>query len=341
MGSNQIQDILTDLAFKRDLNAHDAERAFQIIMSGGATPTQIGAFLMGLRQKGETVTEITAGATVLRHKAHSFTAPANAIDTCGTGGDGKHSFNISTAVAIVSAAAGVPVVKHGNRGITSASGSSDVLHALGLNVMASPEQSQHALEEVGLCFLMAPLYHKAMRHVADVRKELGLRTIFNLLGPLANPARTTRQLLGVYSKDWLLPLAEVLRNLGVQKAWLVHGADGMDELTTTDFSYVVELQEGAIREFSIAPEDAGIERSDASALQGGLPEDNARALQALLSGAHGAYRDIVLLNCAAALIVADKVYSLKAGVQLAADVIDSGAAKRTLAALIEMVKDNP
>ncbi|TAE80904.1 MAG: anthranilate phosphoribosyltransferase [Alphaproteobacteria bacterium] len=333
MGSNHIQDILTELACKRDLSLEMAERAFHIIMSGGATPAQMGAFLMGLRQKGETVIEIAAGVRVLRHKAHCFHAPDDAIDTCGTGGDGKHTYNISTTVAIVVAAAGVPVVKHGNRAVTSASGSSDVLRELGLNIEAAPEQSEQVLRDIGLCFLMAPMYHKAMRHIAPVRQELGLRTIFNLIGPLANPARTKRQLLGVYSRQWLRPLAEVLHYLGTNKAWIVHGHDGMDELTTMEASTIVELHHGSIREWEITPEMFGIERPDPAELTGGLAEVNARALRDVLHGKRGAYRDIVLLNSAAALCVADKVPDMHQGMSMAANIIDSGAAHRLLADL--------
>lgn len=338
MGSNQIQDILTELAHGRDLTAQLAERAFQILLSGGATPAQIGAFLMGLRAKGETVTEITAGAQVLRHKARTFTALEGAIDTCGTGGDGKRSYNISTAVAIVAAACGVPVVKHGNRGVTSASGSSDILTALGVTIDASPEQCQTALEQTQLCFLMAPLYHQTMRHVAPVRQELGLRTIFNLLGPLANPARTRRQLLGVYSRHWLRPMAEVLRELGAEKAWVVHGADGMDELTTTDVSYVAALEDGEITEFEISPGMLDLPLVTEDQLRGGLPEDNARALQGVLSGVSGPYRDIVILNTAAALVVADRCHTLDEAATLAHEAIDSGQARQTLAAFVEATK---
>jgi anthranilate phosphoribosyltransferase len=339
MGSNHIQDILTELAHMRDLSAGEAERAFHIIMTGGATPAQIAAFLMGLRIKGETVVEITAGAEVLRHKALTFTAPEGAIDTCGTGGDGKRSYNISTAVAIVVAACGVAVVKHGNRSVTSASGSSDVLQQLGVNIAASPEVQQRALRETNLCFLMAPLYHHAMRHVASVRQELGLRTIFNLLGPLANPARTRFQLLGVYDRQWLTPMAETLRALGVQRAWVVHGEDGMDELTTTTISYVAALeQDGNIRHFTLNPTDYGIPFAAPEALRGGLPEDNAHALQDVLNGKHGAYRDIVMLNAAAALVVAGKAQDIQQGIAYAAEAVDSGKARSILAQYSEMTR---
>ncbi len=334
MGSNRIQDILTELAHGRDLSGEMAESAFQIIMNGGATPAQTGAFLMGLRRKGETVEEITAAATVLRHKALSFQAPEGAIDTCGTGGDGKRTYNISTTVAIVLAACGVPVVKHGNRGVTSASGSSDILSALGVAVDITPEQSEAVLASTGLCFLYAPLYHQAMRHVVHIRNELGLRTIFNLLGPLANPAGAKRQLLGVYDAKWLMPLAEVLRALGCEKAWLVHGRDGMDEITVCEATDVVALERGEIRAFTIMPEELGMARAQPQDLRGGLPEENAVALQQVLSGKTGAYRDCVILNAAAALMVADKCVSLAQGCEMAGSAIDSGKAKETLCAFI-------
>lgn len=334
--TNAIQDILTELAFRRDLSHEHATRAFHIIMNGGATPAQMGAFLMGLRQKGETVNEITAAAQVLRAKAASLHAPEGTIDTCGTGGDGKHTFNISTAAAIVTAACGVPVAKHGNRSISSASGSADVLRALGVGVDADLATSQHALNTCGLCFMNAPRYHDAMRHIAPVRVELGLRTIFNLLGPLANPARVTRQIIGVYDKKWLLPLAETLHNLGSTHAWVVSGDDGMDELTTTTSTHVCALKNGDIRTFTISPDEVGLTRAKESDLQGGTPETNAEALLDLLKGKPGAYLDIVLLNSAAALMIADKVQSLQEGIQLARDIIKDGAAWNKLQQLISI-----
>jgi anthranilate phosphoribosyltransferase len=338
MGSNEIQNILTELAHHRDLSAEAAQHAFQIIMNGGATPAQMGAFLMGLRQKGETVTEITAGAQILRHKVQTFAAPDNAIDTCGTGGDGKRTFNISTTVAIVLASCGVPVVKHGNRGVTSASGSSDILKALGVVIDAPADISQYALKETNLCFLMAPLYHKAMRHIAPIRQELGLRTIFNLLGPLANPAGTKKQLLGVYDKKWARPLAETLRNLGATHAWVVHGDDGMDEITTTTTSHIVTLHQGKIREFTLDPHDYGISYASEASLAGGLPEENATALHDILSGKWNAYADIVMLNAAAALTMAESCEDMHEGCAIARQVMENGSAKRTLAAFIEATK---
>ncbi len=334
--SNTIQDILTELAFKRDLPEEIATHAFQIIMNGGATPAQMGAFLMGLRQKGETVTEITAGARVLRAKAATLDAPENAIDTCGTGGDGKQTYNISTAVAIVTAACGIPVAKHGNRSITSASGSADVLRALGVGVDIDLTTSQHALEQCGLCFMNAPRYHAAMRHIAPVRVELGLRTIFNLLGPLANPAGVKRQVVGVYDKKWLMPLAETLRNLGSIHAWIVCGADGMDELTTTSATFICELKEGKIRELTITPEEVGLARVHEEALRGGDPETNADAMRDVLQGTPSAYLDIVLLNTAAALIVAGNVTSLEDGIALAHKAVTSGTAWEKLQQFIKL-----
>jgi anthranilate phosphoribosyltransferase len=335
MGTSEIQDILTELAHRRDLSAEMAMRAFQVIMSGGATQAQIAAFLMGLRIKGETVPEILAGATVLRQKAATFQAPEGAIDTCGTGGDGSRTLNISTAVAIVVAACGVSVAKHGNRGVTSASGSADVLEALDVNTRLSPEASEQLLQSCGLCFLMAPLYHKAVRHVAPVRQELGLRTIFNLLGPLANPTGVRRQLIGVYDAKWLEPTAEVLRDLGAEKAWVVHGRDGMDEITTTTLTDIAALEHGEIRRFTLDPAEYGLVCDAPEALRGQDPEYNARALRMLLGGEKSAYRDIVLLNSAAALCVADAAENIPSGLARSAEAIDSGAARQLLAGFVE------
>jgi anthranilate phosphoribosyltransferase len=338
MGTNEIQDVLTELAKGRDLSTEMAERAFQIIMSGGATPAQIAAFLMGLRIKGETVAEIAAGAHVLRLKAATIQAPDGTIDTCGTGGDGSRTLNISTAVAIVVAACGVPVAKHGNRGVTSASGSSDVLEALGVNIRIEPEASERALRECGLCFLMAPLYHKAVRHVSPVRQELGLRTIFNLLGPLANPAGVKRQLMGVYDTHWLEPMAQVLHSLGAEKAWVVHGGDGMDEITLATTTEVAALENGEIRRFVIDPADYGFEYSTKKDIAGQDSEYNAVQLQKLLGGVKGPYRDIVLLNSAAALCVADAVQDISEGLEMASEALDSGQARYRLAQLVEFTR---
>ena len=318
------------LAERKNLAAELAERVFQIIMNGGATPAQIAAILMGLRIKGETVEEITAGAKVLRAKAANIKAPAGAIDTCGTGGDGRHSYNISTTAAIVLAACGVPVAKHGNRSVSSKSGSADVLEALGIKINADIPVLEKCLKEVGIAFLMAPKFHTAMRHVAPVRQELGLRTIFNILGPLSNPAQPDFQLLGVYSKELLEPMARVLQSLGVKAAWVVHGADGLDELTLTGKTYVVELKNGAIRPFEITPEDAGLPTAMLEDIKGGDAQANAKALEHALSGMESAYKNAVLYNAAAALLIAGKAADIKDGVALARAQIDSGNAFRVL-----------
>lgn len=333
MMGNTIQKYIEKAVQGQNLTREEASQAFQIIMNGGATPAQMAAFLVALRMKGETVDEITAGATVMRTKAVPFSAPEDAVDTCGTGGDAKGTLNVSTAVAIVVAACGVPVVKHGNRSVSSSSGSSDVLSAIGVNVNAPFEVLAESLECCNLTFLMAPRFHTAMRHVAPIRSELGLRTIFNLLGPLSNPAQPTRQIIGVYDKAWLRPIAEVLRELGSQHAWVVHGGDGLDELTITDESFIAELKDGEIREFSITPENVGLPRRKMEDILGKDPEYNARELSRLLSGNASAYREIVLLNAAAVLIVAGKVDTLEAGIHFAAEAIDSRKAKETLASL--------
>ncbi|MGB1539783.1 MAG: anthranilate phosphoribosyltransferase, partial [Rickettsiales bacterium] len=270
---NTIQTHIDALVEGRDLLPAEAENAFQIIMNGGATPAQMAAFLVALRMKGETAEEICAGATVLRAKAKPFNAPQGAIDTCGTGGDAKGTLNVSTAVAIVVAACGVPVVKHGNRSVSSKSGSSDVLTELGVKIDAEIPVMEEALKRGNLCFLMAPMFHQAMRHVAPVRKELGMRTVFNLLGPLSNPARPKRQVLGVYDAKWLVPMAETLGKLGAERAWIVHGSDGMDELTTTGSSQIAELKiDGSVRRFEVSPEDFGMQTVSLKALEGRGPD---------------------------------------------------------------------
>ncbi len=336
MSVNVIQDILKLLADGANLPHERAVRAFQIIMNGGATPAQMGAFLMGLRMKGETVEEIAAGAEVLRVKAPKVAAPEGAIDVCGTGGDGMKTLNISTAVAFVVAACGVPVAKHGNRGISSASGSADVLAALGVNINAPVPVIERCMRELNLGFMMAPQFHAAMRHVAPVRQELELRTVFNLLGPLANPAQPPYQMVGVFARAWVVPVAQVLKTLGLKRAWVVHGSDGMDELTLSGTSYVAELVEGAIHGFEIRPEDAGLPPASAEAIRGGDATQNAKAMQELLLGMQSAYRNAVLLNAAAALIIAGKAGSLSEGVSMAADGIDSGRAYAILQKLMVM-----
>ncbi len=332
-GSDQMRPIIEQLASGGWLTPMEAERAFEAIMNGQASHAQMGAFLMGLRVRGETVSEITAGAKVLRAKAVRVDAPHGVIDTCGTGGDAKGTYNISTAVAIVLAGAGAKVAKHGNRKASSQSGAADVLEYLGVRLHVAPETVTQAIEQAGIGFLMAPLHHSAMTHVAAVRKDLGVRTVFNLLGPLSNPAGAKRQLLGVYDSRWLTPFAEVLRNLGSDRVWVVHGMDGLDELTITGPSRVAALQNGSIETFEIVPEDAGLLRAPLDAIKGGDPAHNAEALNALLNGEPGAYRDVVVLNAAAGLIVADIVSDLKDGAELAAEVIDSGRARAALGRL--------
>lgn len=328
--------ILARVATGASLGRSEAEAAFEIMMSGEATPAQIGAFLMGLRVRGETVDEITGAATVMRAKAVRVEAPAGTIDTCGTGGDASGTYNVSTAAAIVVAACGVPVAKHGNRAASSKSGSSDVLAALGVNIDADMALVARSLADAGICFLMAPRHHGAMRHVAGARVELGTRTIFNILGPLSNPAGAKRQLLGVFSRQWLEPMAEVLGNLGSSRAWLVHGSDGLDELTTTGPSWVAELRDGTVRTFEVNPEDAGLPLCRAEDLKGGDAAANGAAMRAMLRGAPGAYRDIVLLNSAAALVVAERAADLREGVEIARAAVDGGAAEATLDRLVSI-----
>jgi len=325
----------------RPLQADEAEAAFGIIMSGEATPSQIGGLLMALRVRGETVEEITGAARAMRAKMLPIDAPGDAIDLCGTGGDGTATYNISTASQFVVAAEGVPVAKHGNRALSSKSGAADVLTALGVNLDCDMALVEKSLREAGTCFMMAPRHHSAMRHVGPTRVELGTRTIFNLLGPLSNPARVRRQLLGVFSPDWVEPLAHVLKDLGHEKAWVVHGADGMDEVSTTGASLVAELKDGQVTTFEVTPEDAGLPRASLADLKGGDAEQNAAALRQLLEGAPGPYRDIVVLTSAAALVVADKAGSLAQGAELAAAAIDSGAAKARLEALIAITNEEP
>jgi len=321
------------------LNQHESAEAFELIMSGGATDAQIGALLLGMRVRGETVDEIAGAARVLRAKALAVRAPEGAIDTCGTGGDAKGTHNISTCVAFVVAGAGVPVAKHGNRSISSRSGSADVLSALGVNIECTPAVIEHCLKECGLGFMFAPAHHAAMRHVAKVRGELGTRTIFNLLGPLANPAGAKYQVVGVFDEKWVEPIAKVLGMLGVERAWVVHGADGLDELTTTNISHVAVLDQGKISTFRISPRNAGLPDARPEDLVGGDAIENAAHLRAVLQGNQSPLRDIVLLNAAAALLVAGKAKTLRDGVAVAAQSIDSGKALGVLEALVKLSHD--
>ena len=325
-------------AADRPLTRAEAERAFQILFQGEATPAQMGGFLMALRTRGETVDEYAAAASVMRAKCNAVHAPAGAMDIVGTGGDGKGTLNISTATAFVVAGAGVVVAKHGNRNLSSKSGAADALTQLGLNVMVGPEVVEHCLREAGIGFMMAPMHHPAIRHVMPARQELGTRTIFNILGPLTNPAGVKRQLTGAFSAALIRPMAETLLALGSEKAWLVHGGDGTDEIAISATSQVAAVEDGAVREFEVHPEDAGLPVHPFEAIIGGTPEVNAAAFRALLDGAPGAYRDAVLLNSAAALMVADRVGNLRDGAELARHSIDSGAAKDKIAAVARITQ---
>ena len=336
---SDLKALLAVAAGGQPLSEQQAEQAFDIIMTGNATPAQMGGFLMALRVRGETVPEITGAARSMRAKMLTVEAPEGAIDTCGTGGDAKGTLNISTAVSLVVAACGVPVAKHGNRALSSKSGAADVLGALGVNTDADITLVQRALDEIGLCFLMAPRHHSAMRHVGPTRVELGTRTIFNLMGPLSNPARVKRQFLGVFSAEWVEPIAEVLMGLGHERAWVVHGHDGLDELSTTGPSKVAELKDGKIHTFDVSPRDAGLHLATLDDLKGGDAEHNAVVLRAMLEGEHGPFRDVVLYGAAAALIVAGKTEDLKDGVALAAQAVDSGGAKERLARLAAITNE--
>ena len=336
-----LKELLGVVASGRALDADAAERAFDIIMSGDATPAQMGGFLMALRVRGETVAEITGAARAMRAKMLTLEAPEGAVDTCGTGGDATGTYNISTGGSLVVAACGVPVAKHGNRALSSKAGAADVLTALGVNIDADMSLVKKALWEAKICFLMAPRHHSAMRHVGPARVELGTRTIFNLLGPLSNPARVKRQTIGVFAPDWVEPIAQVLKGLGHQHAWVFHGAGGLDELSTIGPSQVAELKDGAVTTFEVTAADAGLAIATLEDLRGGDAAHNARALRALLDGAPGAFRDIVILGAAAALIVAGKAADLKEGAAQAAEAIDSGRARDTLARLIAITNEPP
>lgn len=335
-----LKDLIGIVAQGKALSRAEAETAFNVIMTGEATPAQIGAFLMALRVRGETVDEITGAVSVMRDKMTRIRAPEGSIDVCGTGGDGAGTLNISTAVAFVCAACGVGVAKHGNKAASSKSGAADILTSLGVNIDADMKVLERALFEVGTSFLWAQKHHSAMRHVGPARVELGTRTIFNLMGPMSNPAGVKRQLIGVYSKHWLKPMADALRVLGTEHAWLVHGSDGLDEITTTGPTHVVELRKGQLREFDISPEEFGLPRSTAADLKGGDPSHNAEALRSLFDGAGGPYREIVRLNAAAALLIAGKATDIPQGLALAADALDSGKAKAKLEALVRSTTEN-
>ena len=327
---------LIGAAADRALTRAEAEKAFGILFEGEATPSQIGGLLMALRTRGETVQEFAAAAAVMRARCKAVRAPKGAMDIVGTGGDGMGTLNISTATAFVVAGAGVTVAKHGNRNLSSKSGAADALGQLGINVMIGPDVVEKAIETIGIGFMMAPMHHPAIAHVMPTRAELGTRTIFNILGPLTNPAGVRRQLTGAFSRALIRPMAETLRALGSDAAWLVHGSDGTDELSIAGPSWVAALKDGEISEFEIAPQDAGLPVHPFESILGGTPAENGLAFQALLAGEKGAYRDAVLLNAAAALLVADEVKTLPEGVEFASESIDSGAALRKLTALAKL-----
>ncbi|MCW5722652.1 MAG: anthranilate phosphoribosyltransferase [Devosia sp.] len=329
-----IKQALHKISERRDLAGEEMRAVMRIIMSGEATPSQIGAFLMGMRLKGETVGEIAAAVSIMREKMIPVAAPEDAVDIVGTGGDGVGTLNISTAASILVAAMGVPVAKHGNRALSSKSGSSQALEALGVKLDLAPDDIARTIAQTGIGFMFAPSHHPAMKHVGPARAELGVRTMFNLLGPQSNPAGVRRYVLGVFDEQWVEPVAAALLANRAIKAWVVHGSDGLDELTVTGPSFVAQIAGGDLRSFEVTPEQAGLQRHELKDILGGTPDENAQAIRELFDGATGAYRDIVLLNAAAALIVADKADNLKDGAQMAAAAIDSGAAKHTLAKLV-------
>ncbi len=328
--------LLSKIAHGHSLSRAEAEAAFEMLLSGQATHAQMGAFLMGLRVRGETVDELTGAVTVARAKMLPVKAPDGAMDIVGTGGDGANTYNVSTLAAIIVAACGVPVAKHGSRAASSMSGASDVLSELGVGVGITPEMVEESLREANIGFMLAQAHHAAMAHVAPVRKETGARTLFNLIGPLSNPAGVKRILLGVFSEKWMEPIARTLQELGAERVWVAHGDDGLDEITTTGPTAIVALEDGQIRRFEVTPEQAGLSRANIEDLRGGDPAHNAKALRAVLDGAKGAYRDIAVLNAAGALIVAGKAPDLASGARMAEAALDSGKARATLEKLIKI-----
>lgn len=334
MPDTKIRPLIQKVSTGANLTRADIQTAFEAMIAGEATGAQMGAFLMALRVRGETIEEITGAAELMRSKMTPVKAPPGTVDIVGTGGDSHGTYNVSTCAAIVTAGAGAKVAKHGNRSVSSKSGASDVLAALGVKLDIPPEVVTRCIETAGVGFMWAPMHHSAMKHFAPTRAELGVRTIFNVLGPICNPAGVTRQVVGVYAQELVEPIAHVLKNLGAEHVWVVHGHDGMDELTTTGLSRVAELKDGNIRVFDVSPEDAGLPKAELKDLLGGDAQTNAAAIRELLAGKHGPFRDIVTLNSAAALIVADKATNLTEGVAMAAKAIDSGAAQSALDALI-------
>ena len=337
--TDDFKALIAKAATGASLTREEAARGFDRMMSGEATPSQMGGLLMALRVRGETVEEITGAVTVMREKMLRVAAPPDAIDVVGTGGDASGSYNISTCAAFIVAGAGVPVAKHGNRALSSRSGAADVLAALGVKIELAPDAVGRCISEAGIGFMFAPAQHPAMKNVGPTRVELGTRTIFNLLGPLSNPAGVKRQMVGVFSRQWVEPLANVLKNLGSESAWVVHGSDGLDEVTSAGPTYVAALENGAVRTFEIAPEDVGVARAMPEMLRGGDADQNARALLDVLKGRKGAFRDVALMNAAAGLIVAGRAKDLKQGFVLAAKSIDSGEAEGRLDRLIAVSND--
>jgi anthranilate phosphoribosyltransferase len=331
---DDLKSIIAKVATGATLSREEAASAFDRMMSGEATPSQLGGLLMALRVRGETVDEITGAVSAVRAKMLKVKAPANAVDVVGTGGDGSGSVNVSTCASFIVAGTGVPVAKHGNRALSSRSGAADVLSSLGVKIDITPEQVGRCIAEAGIGFMFAPSHHPAWKNVGPTRVELATRTIFNLLGPLANPAGVRRQMVGVFSKQWVLPLAQVLKNLGSESVWVVHGSDGLDEITLTGPTFVAALEKGAIRSFEVSPEDVGLKRVAGEALKGGDSAANAVALRSVLDGMPSPYRDVALLNAAAALVVAGRAKDLKEGLALGARSIDDGAAAERLKRLI-------
>ena len=332
--TDEFKGLIAKAATGAALSREEAARGFDTMMSGEATPSQMGGLLMALRVRGETVDEITGAVTAMREKMLRVQAPADAIDVVGTGGDASGSFNISTCAALIVAGAGVPVAKHGNRALSSRSGAADVLAALGVNIELTPEGVSRCIKQAGIGFMFAPAHHPAMKNVGPTRVELGTRTIFNLLGPLSNPAGVKRQMVGVFSRQWIEPLAQVLKNLGSESVWVVHGSDGLDEITTAGPTHVAALENGAVRTFEITPEEMGLQRVKPEALRGGEAKENAQALFDVLKGKSGAFRDVAILNAAAALVVAARAKDLKQALALAQTSIDSGEAASRLQQLV-------
>jgi anthranilate phosphoribosyltransferase len=331
---DDLKSIIAKVATGATLSREEAASAFDRMMSGEATPSQLGGLLMALRVRGETVDEITGAVSAVRAKMLRVKAPTDAVDVVGTGGDGSGSVNVSTCASFIVAGTGVPVAKHGNRALSSRSGAADVLSSLGVKIDITPEQVGRCIAEAGIGFMFAPSHHPAWKNVGPTRVELATRTIFNLLGPLANPAGVKRQMVGVFSKQWVLPLAQVLKNLGSEAVWVVHGSDGLDEITLTGPTFVAALEGGAIRSFEVSPEDVGLKRVAGEALKGGNSAANAVALQSVLDGRPSPYRDVALLNAAAALVVAGRAKDLKEGMTLGIQSIDSGAAAERLKRLV-------